>query len=635
MTTRSAAWLIPFALFAAGACSSDNTGLPPEISDAELAVRPISGTLLASPAGLDLGVALLKTSRVAAVEITNRGFTEVTLSPVTVSAPFGILDQNCGTELAAGASCFVLVTVLPTAFGPITGTLTLPSSANKVIVPLRVSGGFMVSARVNVDGAQITSDPAGLAPSPVVAGLFEGLFPGAVTLTAVPPPGGTFLGWDPACGDGGPTCVVPVPGRGAGDAVSINARFLPPRIGPTVTVDFTGGSTGQVFIVDETASMVLTSCITSPCVAAVPAGDQVSLSGYSSSQFGGWTGDCVATTHDCDLGAVTSDRAVTVAFNRDPQELVSFVSGDIPHWVAFAPDGGLYLSYLDVRKVRLDGTIEWRFPLVGVHDLASDAAGNVYGLTGVGEVFSLSPAGAMRWSKPINFAGNAQRSIESVVQVSSDGARVAVHTADGARVLDGDGNDRFAITGLTATDGFALAADGTLAIGVPAAAVNRRDVRRWTRDGTPLPTLASLAGNFDVSLAFDAGDAVCAVTVGAGVQTVSRTLPNASLAFRSPSLTGFSSLDPFAAIGVDVDGALAVARATDPTFNLSGVHLDAFSPTGAKIFTLEKKAVQQPFELDGVQIESFAVDPRSRRVAVVGRYAQVFGWIEVLALPAP
>jgi hypothetical protein len=580
-------------------------------------------------------VALPKqSSRIAAVDLTNRGFLDVTLSPVTVSAPFGIFSQSCGTVLAAGASCFVLVSVTPTVIGPLAGTLTLPTSANTLIVPLRAGGGFMVSVRVNADGAQVASDPAGLAPSSAV-GLYQGLFPTAVTLTAVPPPGGTFLGWDPACGDGGPTCVVPVPGRGAGEAVSVMARFQPALdLGPKITVDITGGATGEVFIVDDATATIVTSCITSPCVASVPAGHKVTVSGFSSSQFGGWTGDCVATTHDCNLGAVTSDRTVSVTFNRDPQEVVTFLSGDIPHWVAFAPDGGLYLSSLDVRKLRLDGTIEWRSPLSGVHDLASDAAGNVYGVSGVGEVFSLSPTGAMRWSKRINFAANAAGSIESVVQVSSDGTMVAVHTVDGARVLDGDGNDRFAITGLTGIDGFALAADGTLAIGVPAAAVNRRDVRRWTRDGTPLPTLASLPGNFAVSLAFDAGDAVCGVTVGAGVETVSRTLPTASLAFKSSALTGFSSLVPLAAIGVDSDGAIAIARSTDPTFAASGMHVDAFSPTGAKIFTLEKKAVQQDLALDGVQIGSFAVDRRSRRVAIVGSYTELFGWIEVLELPA-
>ncbi|HET9622616.1 MAG TPA: hypothetical protein VFP84_14690, partial [Kofleriaceae bacterium] len=225
--------------------------------------------------------------------------------------------------------------------------------------------------------------------------------------------------------------------------------------------------------------------------------------------------------------------------------------------------------------------------------------------------------------------------IESGVQVSSDGTIIAVHTADGARVLDGNGNDRFALTGLTGIDGFALAPDGTIAIGVPAAAVNRRDIRRWTRDGTPLPTIPSVPSNFDVSLAFDAGDAVCALTVGAGVQTVSRTRADRVQVFRSSALTGFSSQDPFAGIGVNSAGTIAVVRSTDTNGFGSGVHVDAFSPTGSKTFTLDKRAsnVLEAETFDGVQIESFAVDRRSRRVAIVGRYALNFGWIEVLELP--
>jgi hypothetical protein len=655
MTTRSAAWLIPFALLAVDACSSSsNNGTPRATPDAPPApvdaapnpadavpdappdAPPAPAVLVASPATLDIGAVPVGSQRMATVEIKNQSTAAVTLSPVTVSAPFSIQAQNCTTTLAAGAMCFVNVAVTPAAVGPLTGTLTLPSSANTLTVPLTAGGGFTLSARVNADGAQVVSDPAGIAQLPPFPTVFQGVFSTAVTLTAIPPPGGTFLGWDPACGNGGLTCVVPVPGPGASGTVAVMARFQPSlQLGPKVTVNATGGTPGLIFIVDQTTGKTLTTCVGSACGASVPAGDHVTLSAFTPSQFGGWTGDCVSTTHDCDLGTVTADRAVSVAFNRDPQELATFLSGDIAHAVAFTPDGALYLAYLDVRKVGLDGTIIWRAPVAGAHDLASDAAGNVYGVDGVGDVFSLSPTGAARWNKPVAFATATSKT--SGVQVSSDGAVVAVRTTDGARVFDGSGNDLFAITGVTGADGFALAADGTLAIGEPAKAVNRRDIHRWKRDGTALPTLASLPGNTDVSLAFDAGDAVCGLTVGFGVETVSRTLSTATLAFKSSALTGFSNIDPLSALGVDSDGSLVVARSTDPTFDASGVHFDAFSPTGTKTFTLEKKASTQPepvLVFDGVQIQSFAVDPRSHRIAVVGLYSDIYGWVEVLDMPA-
>jgi hypothetical protein len=252
-------------------------------------------------------------------------------------------------------------------------------------------------------------------------------------------------------------------------------------------------------------------------------------------------------------------------------------------------------------------------------------------------VFSLSPTGALRWSKTVpNMAPPFDR-LPNRVQVSSDGTIVALQTTNGARVLDGNGNDRFAITDVTGGDGFAVAADGTIAIGVPAAAVNRRDIRRWTRDGTPLLTIPSIPNNFDVALAFDASDAVCAMTVGAGVETVSRTRADRVQVFRSSALTGFSSLDPLAAIGVDSEGVIAAVRSTQADFFAGGLHLDAFSPTGVKTFTLEKRVPaplpRSPITFDGVQINRFAVDRASRRMAIVGIYAQRYPWIEVLDIP--
>ncbi|HET9623388.1 MAG TPA: hypothetical protein VFP84_18570, partial [Kofleriaceae bacterium] len=471
MTIRSVAWLIPCALLAVGACtpSSSNPGIPNEVPDAAIDAAidaapdgaidappdapPAPGVLVASAAVVDLGISQPGFFITAPFGITNTGATPVGLGTLILSPPFEIFFSNCQGTLAPGASCLVEVSFTPTAIGLTTGTASLRSSANTVSVALEARGGFGLDVGGVIEGASVTSDPAGLGPTP--GGDLQGVFATAVTLTAIPPPGGAFLGWDPVCGDNGPTCVVPVPDDR--NFLLIRARFqAAPPVGPKVTVTFAGGSTGQVRMFDDTSDAPITTCVASPCVGVVPEGHHVTLFGFSSSQFGGWTGDCVSTTHDCDLGTVTSDRAAVVTFNRDPGEVVSFVTDDVPHWVAFAPDGGLYVSYLEVRKLRLDGTIEWRFPKVGVHDMASDAAGNLYAVSGR-ELFSLSPDGALRWSTTVDLAPNFLRSIESGVQVSSDGTIIAVHTADGARVLDGNGNDRFALTGLTGIDGFALA----------------------------------------------------------------------------------------------------------------------------------------------------------------------------------
>ncbi|HET9623304.1 MAG TPA: hypothetical protein VFP84_18145 [Kofleriaceae bacterium] len=639
MTPRSAAWLIPVALLGFSACTSspDNPaapGVPRALADDDP-----GDVLVANVTALELGRARPGFFLDADAQITNAGSADISIARAAFSAtpPFEI-SSDCPDSLAPGASCIVRIDVTPTAIGDLTGTLTIPSSANTVSISLHAAGAFLLElTRFNIGDGEVVSDPPGI-DCRFLDGSCEALFTTPVTLTPIPPPGGSFVGWLPACGDGGPLCVVQVPNPGEDDIVNVSAMFKsPPPPSHQVTVTFAGASTGQVVIVDDINPSATTRCDTSPCVADIPIGDHVTLWGFASSQFGGWTGDCVATTHDCDLGDATADRAAVVTFNRDPGEVVSFLPpGIAPHGVAFAPDGGLYVSTLDVHKLRLDGTVEWANPTIAF-DLASDAAGNVYAANAGTTVFSLSPTGAARWTKTVPNLASAFDRLQSRVQVSRDGTIIAVRTTDGVRVLDGDGNDRFALTGLT-VDGFALAPDGTIAIGVPATAVNRRDIRRWTRDGTPLPTIPSVPSNFDVSLAFDAGDAVCALTVGAGVQTVSRTRADRVQVFRSSALTGFSSQDPIASIGVDSDGTIAIARSTEPSGLGNGLHIDAFSPTGVKTFALEKRAPAQPqsspISFDGVQIAGFAVDRASRRIAVVGVYAQRYGWIEVLELPA-
>ena len=90
---------------------------------------PTGTALTASPSSESFGNENVgSTSSSKSVTVTNPGTSAVSMSSIGVTGPFGE-SNNCGTSLAAGASCTVGVTFAPTAAGAATGTLSVNSSA--------------------------------------------------------------------------------------------------------------------------------------------------------------------------------------------------------------------------------------------------------------------------------------------------------------------------------------------------------------------------------------------------------------------------------------------------------------------------------------------------------------------------
>ena len=88
-----------------------------------------TATLTASPSSESFGSENVgATSAAKTVTISNSGSAAASMSSIGVTGPFGE-SNNCGTSLAAGASCTVGVTFAPTAAGAATGTLSVNSSA--------------------------------------------------------------------------------------------------------------------------------------------------------------------------------------------------------------------------------------------------------------------------------------------------------------------------------------------------------------------------------------------------------------------------------------------------------------------------------------------------------------------------
>ncbi|MBB5869262.1 glucose/arabinose dehydrogenase [Allocatelliglobosispora scoriae] len=115
---------------------------------------PTTATLSASPVSLAFGNQLVNTtSPQVSVNITNTGNGPAAVSGVVVAGNFA-QSHNCGSTIAAGATCQVSVTFTPTSTGAKTGSFTVNSNAtNPALV-------------VNLTGTGINPTPATLSFSP-------------------------------------------------------------------------------------------------------------------------------------------------------------------------------------------------------------------------------------------------------------------------------------------------------------------------------------------------------------------------------------------------------------------------------------------------------------------------------------
>jgi hypothetical protein len=95
------------------------------------------------------------TSGAQTVTVSNTGNAAATISSVSASGPFA-QTNNCGSSLAAGASCTVNVTFTPTTTGSQSGTLSIASNAPGSPATVSLSGSG-VSANTNLALNQPTS----------------------------------------------------------------------------------------------------------------------------------------------------------------------------------------------------------------------------------------------------------------------------------------------------------------------------------------------------------------------------------------------------------------------------------------------------------------------------------------------
>ncbi|WP_194895306.1 discoidin domain-containing protein [Catenulispora pinisilvae] len=131
-TGWSAAQLSEFQIFPGGASNGNGSALT------------------ANPSSVSFGnEAVGSTSGAQAVTVSNPGSIAAAISSVTASGPFS-QTNNCGSSLAAGASCAVQVTFAPTASGSANGSLSVASNAPSSPLTVTLSGTGTTTANSNL-----------------------------------------------------------------------------------------------------------------------------------------------------------------------------------------------------------------------------------------------------------------------------------------------------------------------------------------------------------------------------------------------------------------------------------------------------------------------------------------------------
>ncbi len=574
---------------------------------------------------LDFGTVELTQQAQLAILVSNAGSTTITLGARTTTAGFAVVGDNCPATLTPGGACTVNVKFAPTDPGVITGTFTAASSANDATVALRGLGERRITIALTGGGTgTVTSVPSGIACGTSCSGLFVG----AVTLTATATGGGTFAGWSALCGTQA-TCAIP-----AGGSLMLDARFEAAGA-KSIAITFAGAAPGIVYVQDQALNTLLTC--TSSCTTVVALDAQITLDGFTPSMFSGWTGDCTATTHDCNLGTIIADRAVSVHFDRDDREVATFTPAEPVLALAYAADGHLIVGDAHaVSALDATGAVVWRTAVAGgAHDLATDAQGNIYALGGGLE--KLSSSGAVTWSASITGGklSASYESIESAVAASPDGTVIAVLVpGSGAHVVDGSGADRFTVTGISTAHGVAVAPDGTVAIAaVSTSSPDQAVAIRYTSAGAALANFDPLPGGYDAALTYDAQGFLCADTSGHSQATVSRTSAAGTAAFAKTEATT-SPQDIATAVAIDSAGNVIAYRAAQ-FGGIPGLVLEQYDPTSGAIgWTLTKTPESWPTPLvdDGVYPRALATDG-AKHVAVGGTYGYSQPWIQIFAMP--
>jgi len=590
---------------------------------------PVTGTGLGAPApgleadpgSLDFGVGEVgRPGAPVAVLIRNSGTSNVALGRPIATAPFAVDGHDCPATLTPGGACTVQVVFAPTAIGAVSGSLTVTDSPGALDVALSGVGMRVVSVGVGGDGAGVvTSVPTGIDCGTTCSGLFFA----DVTLTATPAAGDRFAGWSYECGTA-TTCTL---SRRTSEGIAV---YFASASDKAIAVTFAGGAPGKVDVRWETSQV---GCMSS-CTTYVPAGTHVDLDGDTPSTFGGWTGDCVATTRACNLGTVINDRAVTVTFTPDEREVRTLLLPIEAHLADYAPGGDLIVAGDDtVTRLTPSGEVVWstRIGSAGALDLETSAAGDIYFLQ-AGALHRLSPAGILLSTVDVPVRACGERySFPNWLSIAPNGDVAVLGCAPGTElhVLAADGAPRWSKTGLRF--GYAVAVDPT---GIVAVAVDDGDNAeglRFDAAGNPLGSLGRLPGHYHTSMTYDAVGYLVGHSTGFSYATVSRVAPDGMAVFAATERINASG---YLECGAAVASTGDVVAARELSDYGPGMTLQVFAPSGTPSWTHVKEPGEfSPYGTPGVMPRDLTTDG-AKHIAVIGRWTGWHAtWIQIYALP--
>jgi hypothetical protein len=230
-----------------------------------------TATLTASPSSESFGNENVgSTSAARTVTISNTGSAAAAMSSIGVTGPFGE-SNNCGTSLAAGASCTVSVTFAPTAAGSASGTLSVNSSAPGSPLTVALTGTGVTTTTDLALNASVTasSDTQNYVPANAVDGntstyweANNGAWPSTITvnLGSVQTLGSITVDLPPSSAWSTRTQTLSVLGSTNGTSFSTlvaSATYTwNPSTGNTVTIPLPNGTSDQYVELSYTANNV-------------------------------------------------------------------------------------------------------------------------------------------------------------------------------------------------------------------------------------------------------------------------------------------------------------------------------------------------------------------------------------------